>query len=166
MKSNLLKAIYKWTVRVIVPVFVFTQLFIACPAAYAADQNELTVTGTPINVQADTNSLIISANAGASTNNPNLIKLNFEETDIRTILLQLAELTGETILLDKNIRGNVTIINTKPVPAKEAVQIIYSILEMQGFTIVRYDKYVKIVRSGDAKTRPIQTLQSVKEIKK
>lgn len=163
MQSNFLKAIYRWTARVIIPVFIFTQLFIACPAAYAADQNGITVTGTPVSVQADTNSLIIST--GTSTNNQDLITLNFEGTDIRTVLLYLAELTGDTILLDKNVRGDVTIINPKPVPAKEAIQIIYSLLEMQGFTIVRYGKYVKVVKSGTAKTRPIKTLQPVENIK-
>jgi len=163
VQSNFLKAIYRWTARVIIPVFIFTQLFIACPAAYAADQNGITVTGTPVSVQADTNSLIIST--GTSTNNQDLITLNFEGTDIRTVLLYLAELTGDTILLDKNVRGDVTIINPKPVPAKEAIQIIYSLLEMQGFTIVRYGKYVKVVKSGTAKTRPIKTLQPVENIK-
>ena len=165
--------------------FLFTQLFIACPAAYAAEPDGITVTGTPVKVQIDTNAFganVISTNAfdanvidtnafegisnsGITINSNDLITLNFEGTDVRTVLLYLAEITGDTILLDKTVRGDVTIINPKPVTAASAKQIIFSILEMQGFTIVRYDDYVKVVRSGDAKTRPIKTLQPIDDIK-
>ena len=192
MQSNFQKFIYKWTGRIICPVFLFTQLFIVCPAAYAADQNGITVTGTPVatqvtgspsstqvtgtpastqvtgtpaSTQIDTNVFIVSSNTGDSTNSEELITLNFEGTDVRTVLLYLAEITGDTILPDKSIRGDVTIINPKPVTSAEAKQIIFSILEMQGFTIVRYDNYVKIVKSGTAKTRPIKTLQPVDDVK-
>ena len=162
MQLNFLKAIYKWTVRIIIPVFIFTQLFIACHAAYAADQNGITVTGSTVKVQIDTNVFAGSLNTEASTNKQDLITLNFEKTNVRTVLLYLAEITGDTILLDKSIRGDVTIINPKPVTSAQAKQIIFSILEMQGFTIVRYDNYVKVVRSEDAKTHPIKTLRPAK----
>ncbi len=162
MQLNFLKVIYKWTVRVIIPVFIFTQLFIACPAAYAADQNGITVTGSTVKIQIDTNVFAVNLNTETSTNKQDLITLNFEETNVRTVLLYLAEITGDTILLDKSVSGDVTIINPKPVTAAQAKQIIFSILEMQGFTIVRYDNYIKVVRSEDAKTRPIKTLQPAK----
>ena len=162
MQSKFQKNFYKWTGRTIAPLFLFTQLFIACPG-FAAGQNGITVTGTPVNTSTDTNVFVVSSNPGAAaTNAQDLITLNFEETDVRTVLLYLAEITGDTILPDKSVRGNVTIINPKPVTPEAAKQIIFSILEMQGFTIVRYDDYVKIVKSGTAKTRPIKTLQPPK----
>ncbi len=174
MQSNFQKFIYKLTGRIICPVFLFTQLFITCPAVYAAGPNGITVTGTPVKAQIntnvfkaqmDTNVFIVSSNTGTSTNVQNLITLNFEGTDIRTVLLYLAEITGDTILPDKSVRGDVTIINPKPVTPAQAKQIIFSILEMQGFTIVNYGDYVKVVRSGDAKSRPIRTLQPPKNTK-
>jgi len=184
VQSNFQKSIYNWTGRIICPVFLFTQLFIVCPAAYAADPDGITVTGSVVKAQIDTNAFdanvigtnafdanVIDTNAfegissaGITISSNDLITLNFEGTDVRTVLLYLAEITGDTILLDKSVRGDVTIINPKPVNAASAKQIIFSILEMQGFTIVRYDDYVKVVRSGDAKTRPIKTLQPVDNI--
>ena len=62
----------------------------------------------------------------------------------------------------KAVSGDVTIINPKPVTTAQAKQIIFSILEMQGFTIVRYDNYVKVVRSKDTKTHPINTPTQLK----
>ncbi len=184
MQSNFQKSIYNWTGRIICPVFLFTQLFIVCPAAYAAEPDGITVTGSLVKAQIDTNAInanvigtnafganVIDTNAfegissaGITISSNDLITLNFEGTDVRTVLLYLAEITGDTILLDKSVRGDVTIINPKPVTAASAKQIIFSILEMQGFTIVRYDDYVKVVRSGDAKSRPIKTLQPVENI--
>jgi general secretion pathway protein D len=93
------------------------------------------------------------------TNDTVKIRLNFQDQDIRNILLYLSDITGETILPENNIKGNITVINPKAVTPEEAKQIIFSILEMSGYTIVPYEHLTKVVKSGDAKTRPIKTLQ-------
>ncbi|NLF41001.1 type II secretion system secretin GspD [bacterium] len=102
--------------------------------------------------------------ADASSTNPPLMYLQFEGVDIRTILLYLSDITGDRILPDRQLRGDVTLINPRPVTPDEAKQIIFSILEMEGFTIVRHPDLIKIVRSGDAKTRPIPTLQPPRDV--
>ena len=85
-----------------------------------------------------------------------LVKLNFEQTDIRSVLLFLSELTGENIIADKSVRGNVTVISPSRITQKEAANIIYSVLAMQGFTIVRSGKTAMVIRAGNASTYPIE----------
>ena len=111
-------------------------------------------------------SVLAGAAVAGGTNEPALINMRFEGIDIRTVLLYLADITGDTILPDKTLRGEVTIINPKPVTPEEAKQIIFSILEMDGWTIVRHEHLVKIVRSGTAKQRPIKTLQPPEDVSK
>jgi len=140
MRSKLQNFINKW----IITAFTFAQFFIVCQAVLAEGSN--------------TGATAKCSNAVATTNIKELITLNFEETDIRTILIYLAKITGDTILPDKSVRGNFTIINPKPLTPEQAEKIIYSVLEMQGFTVVRYNGYVKVVKSADAKTQPIKTI--------
>ena len=83
------------------------------------------------------------------------VRLQFEDTDIRTVLLYLADLTGETIMYGKDVQGTVTCIAPRPMCRDEALQVIYSLLETQGFTLIRQGNATKVVRAGTAKTHPI-----------
>ncbi len=158
MRSKNCNSIYKWAIRILIPKFIFFQVFVV-GASFAADPQEgVSVTGEVVSASAE-------QAAVTSTNSTDKIFLNFEDTELSTVLLYLADITGETILLDSGVKkGKVTIINPKPVTPEEAKQIIFSILSMQGFTIVKYDDYVKIVKSGDAKQSPISTLQPADSI--
>ena len=136
------------------------------PSALAAQSGVITDAGTPAQVKqvSGSNVITVAASSPLATNRTDLITLNFEGTDVRTVLLYLAKITGDTILPDKSVRGtDVTIINPKPMTPEQAKKVIFSLLEMQGFTIVRYDDYVKVVRSEDAKTKPIETRQPPKK---
>jgi len=157
---------HRWTGRVLLPVFTLVQLFLAGPRLYAEPPG-ITVTGMPVPDTAAGGTNVITAIPGADTNlfgsvagigTNATITLNFEGTDIRTVLLYLSEITGETILVDPKVRGEVSIINPKPVTPEEAKQIIFSILETMPATIVKYDHLIKVIPSGDAKTRPIKTM--------
>ncbi len=218
--------VYQWTGRLFLPVFVFSQLFVFCPALYAAPENGVSVTGELVETAAasdvtaeqpadagavastnetspavsgtnsaadasatepdaaetaadtedqsaasyrslragrSSNSLAMASAAG-DTNTAVKFRLNFEDVDIRSVLLYLSDITGETILPENNIKSTITVINPQAVTPAEAKQIIYSILEMSGYTIVKYEHLTKIVKSGDAKSRPIETLQPPENI--
>lgn len=85
----------------------------------------------------------------------NAISLNFENVDIQVLLRYLGELTGETIIANPSLRGTVTIVNPEPLTDKEAVKVILSALELNGFTIIRQEHASKIVRSITARSRPL-----------
>lgn len=176
MRQGTLGRIHRWTGRVLLPVFTFVQLFVAGPAR-AAEGMALTVTGAPVaNVTGTTNvsvgevrisgTNVLTAAGTVTAAEPELITLNLEAADLKTVLLYLAEITGETILPASTVRGEVTIINPKPVTREQAKQIIYSILESMNFTVVQYDHLVKVIPSGDAKSRPIKTLQPPEDVSK
>ncbi len=156
---------HRWVGRVTLPAFMIAQIFVSCPTVVAQTGEVVQTASAQADAamadddEGDTNLLSRRLNIGTSTNVPALIQLNFEETDLRTVLLYLAEITGETILPAANVRGTVTIINPKPVSPAEAKDIIFSILETMNFTIVKYPHLIKVIMSGEAKTRPIPTLK-------
>ncbi len=93
--------------------------------------------------------------SGLEFNKDGKIKLNFEETDLRAVLVFLSELTGENIIFGNGVKGPVTVITPSPVTRQEAIKIIYSALEMLKYTIVREGGIAKVIKSGDAKQSPI-----------
>lgn len=95
----------------------------------------------------------------ATTNVPDTIQLNFQDTDIMEIISYLSELTGETIIPDPTVKGTVTIFSPKPVSRAKAKQVIYSALFENGYTIVRQRHVIKIKKVSDAKTSPIPTIK-------
>jgi type II secretory pathway component GspD/PulD (secretin) len=113
-----------------------------------------TSTGTPPSAVEST------ASHPATTNTPEMIQLNFQDTDIMKIIGYLSELTGETIIPDPSVKGTVTIFSPKPVSRKKAKQVIYSALFENGYTIVRQKHVIKVKKVGDAKTSPIPTVRS------
>ncbi|NLF40572.1 hypothetical protein GX586_14100 [bacterium] len=93
--------------------------------------------------------------AAAPTNAGERIWLQFEDADIRTILIYLSDLTGERILPDKSVKGNVTLIAPEPMTKEQAIQCIYSMLEAGGYTLVRMKDVTKVIASGEAVGQPI-----------
>lgn len=82
--------------------------------------------------------------------------LQLEEVDVRSVVGMLAELTGKTMLPSAGMSGRVTVINPQPVTRREAVEILYAVLETHGYTVVEYGTYAKIVRAHDAAGKPIR----------
>lgn len=66
----------------------------------------------------------------------NQILLNFQGADIQAVVKAISQMTGRNFLVDPRVKGQVTIISSKPVPKSAAYQIFLSALKAQGFTAV------------------------------
>lgn len=85
-----------------------------------------------------------------------LISLNFQNTEISLVLKFFSDITGLTFILGDNVRGNVTVISTKRIPVAEALDMLQSILEIKGFTMVRSGEVVKVVTQNEAMQKNIE----------
>ncbi|MDD5132174.1 MAG: secretin N-terminal domain-containing protein [bacterium] len=85
-----------------------------------------------------------------------LISLNFQNTEISLVLKFFSEVTGLTFILGDNVRGNVTVISNKRIPIDEALDMLQSILEIKGLTMVRYENMVKVVTQSEATQKSIE----------
>lgn len=68
--------------------------------------------------------------------NRNEVLLNFQAADIQAVVKAVSQMTGRNFLLDPRVKGQVTIISSKPVPRSAAYAIFLSALKAQGFTAV------------------------------
>ena len=90
--------------------------------------------------------------------------LNFEDVDIRYVLLLLAHITGKTILPERSMaKDTITIIDPRPLTKSEAKSLIFTTLRSRGFTVVENDYLIRIATVADAPGEPIKTVLPSKE---
>jgi general secretion pathway protein D len=90
--------------------------------------------------------------------------MNFEDVDIRYVLLLLSHITGKTILPDRSMaKDTITIIDPRPLTRSEAKSLIFTTLRSRGFTIVENDYLIRIIAVADAQGEPVKTVLPTKE---
>ncbi|RZB30266.1 MAG: general secretion pathway protein D [Desulfobacteraceae bacterium Eth-SRB1] len=85
------------------------------------------------------------------------VTIDFDDVDIRVFIKFISELTGSNFVIDKGVKGKVTIISPKKISVKEAYKVFESVLEVHGFSVVPAGNIIKIVPSKDARTKNIET---------
>jgi general secretion pathway protein D len=83
---------------------------------------------------------------------PGEVLLNFQAADIQGVVKAVGQMTGRNFLLDPRVKGQITIISSRPVTTSAAYQIFLSALKAQGFTAVEGIGAIKIVPTTEAKT--------------
>jgi len=96
--------------------------------------------------------------AGQKTEEPErYVTIDFENVDINLFIKYISELTGKNFIIDKAVRGNVTIISPTKISVDEAYKVFESVLEVQDFTTVQAGSIIKIVPAADARSKSIET---------
>jgi len=114
--------------------------------------------GTRINTQAG-QPLMESASPAGTAEEPleRYVTIDFENVDINLFIKYISELTGKNFIIDKAVRGNVTIISPTKISVDEAYKVFESVLEVQGFAAIPSGTIIKIVPSVDARSKSVET---------
>ena len=82
-------------------------------------------------------SLILSFCFVAESMAADLVKINFRDADIRSVIESVAEITGESFVLDPRVKGKVTIISPETIDKSLLYEAILSAIQVQGYQAVR-----------------------------
>ncbi len=85
------------------------------------------------------------------------IVLNFDQADLEIVLQTISEIVGMNYILGPRVKGKITIQTYKKIPRKDLLQVLHSILEVNGMTTVKSGHYYKIIPLATAKQYPIET---------
>jgi len=85
------------------------------------------------------------------------VTIDFDDVDIRVFIKFISELTNSNFVIDKGVKGKVTIISPKRISTREAYKVFESVLEVHGFSVVPSGDIIKIIPSKDARTKNIET---------
>ena len=82
---------------------------------------------------------------------------NFPDADILDIAKTLGKLAGKNFILDKDVKGKITIISNSPITVGEAWKVFLTALDINGFALIPSGKYLRIARQRDARDKQLKT---------
>ena len=85
------------------------------------------------------------------------VTIDFDNVDIAIFVKFISELTGKNFVIDKAVKGRVTIISPTKISVKEAYRVFESVLEVHGYTTVPAGSVTKIVPAVQARSKDIET---------
>jgi len=81
------------------------------------------------------------------------VTIDFDNVDIGLFIKFISELTGKNFVVDKGVKGKVTIISPTKISVKEAYRVFESVLDVHGFTTVPAGSIIKIVPALHARSK-------------
>ncbi len=85
------------------------------------------------------------------------ISIDFNDVDIEVFIKFISELTGRNFIIDRRVKGNISVISPTKISVDEAYAVFESVLEVHGFATVDAGEVTKIIPSPYARTMNIET---------
>jgi len=82
---------------------------------------------------------------------------NFPDADILDIAKTLGKLTGKNFILDKDVKGRISIVTNSTITIGDAWRAFLTALDMNGFALIPSGKYIRIARQRDARDKQLKT---------
>ncbi|MGK5085132.1 type II secretion system secretin GspD [Bdellovibrionota bacterium FG-1] len=82
---------------------------------------------------------------------------NYPDADIMDIAKTLGKLTGKNFIIDKDVKGRITIISNGPITVGDAWKAFLTALDMNSFALIPSGKYIRIARQRDARDKQLRT---------
>lgn len=83
-----------------------------------------------------------------------MIKPNYREADIRTIVEAVSEVTGKNFVIDPRVKAQVTMLSSTPMSPDAFYATFLSILQVHGFIAVPAGDVIKILPDANARQVP------------
>src|SRR5438132_7375839 len=98
---------------------------------------------------------------------PNMVRLQFPNSDVTDVLHLYEQLTGKKLVMDNFVQGKVNIFIAKDVPRDEAIKIIEMNLLLNGYSLVPVEDtdIVKVIGTGkNPRTTGVPVISDESEI--
>jgi general secretion pathway protein D len=85
------------------------------------------------------------------------VTIDFNDVDIRVFIRFISQLMGKNFVIDRRVKGEVTVMSPTPLTVRQAYQVFESVLEVHGYAAVESGKIIKILPLSEARTQNIET---------
>ncbi len=86
------------------------------------------------------------------------VTIDFNDVDINLFIKYISELTQKNFIVDREVKGKVTIISPTRISEDDAYRVFESVLEVHGFAAIPSGSVIKVVPSVVARSKNIATL--------
>ena len=83
-----------------------------------------------------------------------ITSFDFKDTSLKDLTDHMQKLTGLNLILDKDLKGKITISAPTPITVGDAWQAFLAALNMNGLSLVKSGAFYKIVKSRDIRYIP------------
>lgn len=81
----------------------------------------------------------------------NTASFNFVNAEIESVIKAIGDYANVTFIIDPRVKGTLSLVSEKPLSKPQAMQLLTSVLRMQGYAVVSANGYSKVVPEADAK---------------
>ncbi|HUA66040.1 MAG TPA: secretin N-terminal domain-containing protein [Alphaproteobacteria bacterium] len=113
----------------------------------AALQGQSTVVQTP--------SVFMPPDDAGGATNPDQLRLNFDNAPLDIVLNYLSDAAGFIIVMNTQVHGNFSVISSHPMTRDEAVDLLNSVLNQNGYAAIRNGRTLTIMDKSAAKSGDI-----------
>ena len=89
--------------------------------------------------------------AKAAAPDANQANFNFANAEIESVIKAIGAYADVTFIIDPRVKGTLSLASEKPLSKAQALQLLNSVLRMQGYAVVSGSGYSKVVPEADAK---------------
>ncbi|MDG9927018.1 MULTISPECIES: type II secretion system secretin GspD [unclassified Pseudomonas] len=93
-----------------------------------------------------------AAEPAAATQGAETWTINMKDADIRDFIDQVAEISGETFVVDPRVKGQVSVISKTPLGLEEVYQLFLSVMSTHGFSVLTQGEQARIVPITEARS--------------
>ncbi|MFZ6047128.1 type II secretion system secretin GspD [Pseudomonas sp. CR3202] len=90
--------------------------------------------------------------------------INLKDADIREFIDQIADITGETFIVDPRVKGQVSVVSKAPLDLNEVYQLFLSVMATHGYTVVAQDDQARIIPNAEAKAEATTSRPSAESL--
>ncbi len=81
----------------------------------------------------------------------NTANFNFVNAETESVIKAIGDYANVTFIIDPRVKGTLTLVSEKSLSKPQALQLLASVLRMQGYAVVAANGYSKVVPEADAK---------------
>jgi general secretion pathway protein D len=120
------------------------------------EANQSTFGDRPSTVKADPAKTSKYVNLNPETAfGPEIVEsFDFPDTDIMEITKHMQKLTGINLILDKDVKGKVSIIAPTPITVGDAWKAYLAALNMAGYSLIKTGAFYKVINARDIRYTP------------
>ena len=89
-------------------------------------------------------------------------KVNLKDAEISALVSEVSEITGKNFIVDPRVKGNITVISSKPMTSEAVYELFLGVLSVNGFAAVPSGNVVKLVPDVNAKQNAVPFENKVK----
>lgn len=128
-------------------------------AVAAVTTNAPATTGISTNTLSSTNAPAAANAPGGPEGQSSDDQLSFQGANVDMVVQWLAKTTGKSVVKHPQVQCQLTIVSSKGLKTREAVNLVYRALALEGFTAIESTKSILIVPEGKEPKGPAEFLE-------